>query len=225
VTSKSHTVIIVAGGKGERMQQAIPKQFLPLHHQPVLMHTIRLFHRYDANCHIIVVLPTAQLSTWQHLCNQYNFSIPHAVVKGGESRFFSVRNGLSVSSDEGLIGVHDGVRPLVSFETIEACFQKAELCGAAIPVCDAVESLRQLTENGSVAVDRTQFKLVQTPQVFDASLLKQAYQQDFSPFFTDDATVVEAFGCKVELVQGNPENIKITTPGDLRIAEALLTKD
>lgn len=220
--SKSRTVIIVAGGKGERMNSDTPKQFLMVHHQPVLMHTIGLFRRFDADCSIIVVLPGDQLEYWKELCDAYRFGIPHTVVCGGSNRFLSVKNGLGAAPDVGLIGIHDGVRPLVSVETIEACFRTAEISKAVIPVTDAVESIRMLTGTGSVAVDRTQYKLVQTPQVFESSLIKRAYSQEYSPLFTDDASVVEAYGHSVELVYGNPENIKITTPGDLLIAEAFL---
>ena len=222
MTSKRRTVIIVAGGNGQRMNSFIPKQFLPLKGRPVLMHTLELFHRFDAECTLILVLPESQQAYWKQLCNDHHFTLPHLVTNGGSSRFFSVKNGLSMAPDEGLIAVHDGVRPLVSVATVSTCFDSAAAHGAAIPVTDAVESIRKITSNGSVAVDRTQYKLVQTPQVFEAGLLKAAYNQDFSAFFTDDASVVEAFGHPVTLVKGNPENIKITTPGDLLYAEVLL---
>lgn len=222
MSSKSRTVIIVAGGKGERMNSDVPKQFLLVHNQPILMHTIRLFHRFDSGCRIIVVLPESQQLYWQQLCADHHFDIPHAVVAGGSSRFFSVKNGLKPAPDEGLIAIHDGVRPLASITTLDRCFQSAALSNAAIPVTDAVESIRTLTPSGSMAVDRSLFKLVQTPQVFEASLLKKAYEQEYSILFTDDASVVEAYGHPVELVEGNPENIKVTTPGDLKIAEALI---
>lgn len=220
--NKSRTVIIVAGGKGERMQSDTPKQFLIVNQLPVLMHTIRLFNRFDTRCRIVVVLPEAQMNMWKDLCSTYDFTLPHTVVKGGASRFFSVKNGLDAAPDEGLIGVHDGVRPLASVHTIGSCYHMAEEKGAAIPVTDAVESIRRITETGSISVDRSLFKLVQTPQVFEATLLKKAYEQEFSPLFTDDASVVEAYGHSVALVPGNSENIKITTPGDLLIASVLL---
>ncbi len=224
MTIKRRTVIIVAGGKGERMNSAVPKQFLPLAGRPVLMHTIELFHRFDAGCSIILVLPDSQQAYWKQLCTDYAFTIEHQVANGGNSRFFSVKNGLALAPDEGLIAVHDGVRPLASVATIENCFNAAELQGTAIPVTDAVESIRKLTEKGSIAVDRTQYKLVQTPQVFEAALLKKAYNQPFSELFTDDASVVEAFGHAVSLVTGNPENIKITTPVDILYAEVLINQ-
>ncbi|MCE1156876.1 MAG: 2-C-methyl-D-erythritol 4-phosphate cytidylyltransferase [Bacteroidales bacterium] len=222
MNSKSRTVIVVAGGKGERMQTNVPKQFLMLHRQPVLMHTLRRFYDFDRSMKIIVVLPEAEVEYWNRLCYDLEFGIDHRVIHGGPSRFFSVLHGLSAAPDTGLIGVHDGVRPLVSAETIGACYRKAAETGAAVPVTDAVESIRQLTAEGSRAVDRSRYKLVQTPQVFDAQLLKNAYSQEFSPLFTDDASVVEAYGHAVDLVPGNVENIKITTPVDLRIAELLL---
>lgn len=224
MSDKSRTVIVVAGGKGERMQSSVPKQFLSIHKQPVLMHTLRCFYTFDSTLKLIVVLPEAQVQRWANLCLDLNFEVPHSIVFGGSNRFESVKNGLAVATDSGLIGIHDGVRPLVSAETIGACFQKAAETGAAIPVTDAVESLRRLTPEGSVSVDRTQYKIVQTPQVFEAELLKNAYWQEFSPLFTDDASVVEACGHPVSLVQGNSENIKITTPGDLIFARTLLKK-
>lgn len=220
--SKSRTVIVVAGGKGERMHANVPKQFLMLHRQPVLMHTLRRFHSFDSSMKIIVVLPEAQVEYWNQLCYDFQFEVDHQVITGGPGRFFSVLHGLMAAPDNGLIAVHDGVRPLVSAETIEQCFDKAAETGAAIPVTEAVESIRQLTAEGSRSVDRTQYKLVQTPQVFEAQLLKKAYSQEFSALFTDDASVVEAYGHAVDLVPGNAENIKITTPIDLRIAELLI---
>jgi len=224
MTIKRRTVIIVAGGKGERMNSAVPKQFLSLAGRPVLMHTIELFLRFDAGCRILVVLPEREQQYWNELCDLHAFTVEHQLATGGSSRFYSVKNGLALAPDEGLIAVHDGVRPLASLATIGNCFNAAELQGAAIPVTDAVESIRRLTETGSIAVDRTQYKLVQTPQVFEATLLKKAYNQQFSELFTDDASVVEAFGHAVSLVPGNPENIKITTPGDLLYAEVLINQ-
>jgi 2-C-methyl-D-erythritol 4-phosphate cytidylyltransferase len=220
--SKPRTVIIVAGGKGLRMNADIPKQFIAVSGKPVLMHTIEVFRRFDAAMSIIVVLPREQFSFWDELCRRYNFAVSYKLAEGGESRFYSVKNGLELVSEVSLVAVHDGVRPLVSAEAIERCFAAAEKSGAAIPVVDMVESIRQLTGNGSVAVDRAAYRVVQTPQVFDAPLLREAYDQEFSALFTDDASVVEAFGAKIQLVEGNRENIKITTAMDLKIAEALL---
>ncbi|MBP6663314.1 MAG: 2-C-methyl-D-erythritol 4-phosphate cytidylyltransferase, partial [Paludibacter sp.] len=153
---------------------------------------------------------------------KHAFSAPHKIAEGGATRFHSVKNGLKVVSSPDYIAIHDGVRPLVSHETITDCFAEAEISGAAIPVVDAVDSLRKITENGNVAVDRSLYKMVQTPQVFEAGLILEAYNQDFSDTFTDDASVVEAFGHKVSLVAGNRENIKITTQTDMLLAEAIL---
>jgi len=214
--------IIVAGGKGERMHADIPKQFIEIQGKPILMHTLEAFRCYDASMQLIVVLPAAQVECWNKLCDKHNFRLPHRVVTGGQTRFESVRNGLQVLQAPALVAVHDGVRPLVSKETIARCFDDAAEKQAVIPVIDLVDSLRQVTENGNQAVDRSAYKLVQTPQVFDAALLKKAYEQDFSALFTDDASVVEALGAKIHLVEGNRENIKITTGFDLALAEVLL---
>jgi len=217
--------LIMAGGKGERMNSEIPKQFLEIQGKPILMHTLDVFHRFDHAMQLILVLPEVQFDYWKELCTKYQFNVQHQVVAGGKTRFESVQNGLSVIPSEALVAIHDGVRPLVSFETIERCFNAAEMYGAAIPVFEMVESVRQITENGSKSVDRNAYKLVQTPQIFDAGMLKKAYEQPFSALFTDDASVVEASGQKVELVEGNRENIKITTAFDLQIAETLLKRN
>ena len=216
------TAIIVAGGKGERMNAEIPKQFLEIHGKPILMHTLEVFRRYDASMELILVLPSVQIEFWKELCKKHAFDIPHQIVSGGQTRFQSVKNGLKATRSNLLIAVHDGVRPLVSIDTIERCFDEAEKSGAAIPVIDLVESIRQISENESSSVDRSAYKLVQTPQVFESELLKKAYEQEFTPLFTDDASVVEALGTKIQLVDGNRENIKITTEFDLRIAESLI---
>jgi 2-C-methyl-D-erythritol 4-phosphate cytidylyltransferase len=217
--------IIVAGGKGERMQANIPKQFLEIKGKPILMHTLEVFRRYDASVKLVLVLPAVQVEFWTELCKKHNFTLPHQVVAGGQTRFQSVKNGLEAVVAPALVAVHDGVRPLVSVETIARCFDEAEKHGAVIPVVDSVDSIRQITGDGSQSVDRSAYKLVQTPQVFDAELLKKAYEQDFSPLFTDDASVVEAIGVEIHLVEGNRENIKITTEFDLRIAESLVVTD
>lgn len=215
------TALIVAGGKGLRMGSELPKQFLPIDGKPVLMRTLEAFYRFDAAIDLILVLPEEQQDYWKELCEKHRFPVPHRIVSGGETRFHSVRNGLAFVSGAGLVGVHDGVRPFVSQEVIRRCYDAAATKKAVIPVVDVVETLRQLTETGSHTVDRSRYRLVQTPQVFDADLLKQAYEQDYTPFFTDDASVVEAMGTPVCLVEGNRENIKITTPFDLKVATAL----
>lgn len=217
-----HTALIVAGGKGLRMGSELPKQFLPIGGKPVLMHTLEAFHRFDSAIDLILVLPEEQQGYWKQLCEKHRFTIRHLIVNGGETRFHSVKNGLALVFGGGLVGVHDGVRPFVSQEVIRRCYDRAATEKAVIPVVDVVETVRQVTESGSRTVNRDDYKLVQTPQVFDADLLRRAYAQDFKPFFTDDASVVEAMGVPVYLVEGNRENIKITTPFDLKIATALL---
>lgn len=214
-------LIIVAGGKGLRMGGEVPKQFLPVNGKPVLMLTIETFHRFDPEMKIILVLPKEQQAYWNDLCTEYQFRIPYLLADGGETRFHSVKNGLALADDDGLIGVHDGVRPFVSQEVIARCFDAASINKAAIPVIDVVETIRKINDEQSETVDRNNYKLVQTPQVFTTSLLKMAYGQEFTPLFTDDASVVEAMGVKVVLVEGNRENIKITTPFDMIIAKAL----
>lgn len=217
-----HTALIVAGGKGLRMGSELPKQFLPIGGKPVLMHTLEAFYRFDSGIDLILVLPEEQQGYWKQLCEKHRFTIRHLIANGGETRFHSVRNGLALVSGGGLVGVHDGVRPFVSQEVIRRCYDRAATEKAVIPVVDVVETVRQVTESGSRTVNRDDYKLVQTPQVFDADLLRRAYAQDFKPFFTDDASVVEAMGVPVDLVEGNRENIKITTPFDLKIATALV---
>ena len=186
------------------------------------MHTLEAFHRFDQAMQLIVVLPRDHQSLWHTLCEEYAFSTPYLLADGGETRFHSVKNGLALIPDGGLVAIHDGVRPFVSREVLERCFQAAATHQAVLPVIPVVDTVRQITSEGSHTVDRNAYKLVQTPQVFDVNLLKAAYKQPYTPFFTDDASVVEAMGQQVTLVEGNRENIKITTPFDLIIAEALL---
>lgn len=218
-------VIIVAGGKGLRMGGEVPKQFLPVGGRPVLMRTLEVFHAYDPQVHLTLVLPASQQEYWKQLCQEYAFTLPYTLAEGGDTRFHSVKNGLAAipaDEKEALVAVHDGVRPFVSGEVIARCYEKAAETGAVVPVTDVVETVRHLTgEESSVTVDRNAYKLVQTPQVFSLSLLRKAYAQPYVPAFTDDASVVEALGHPVTLVQGNRENIKITTPFDLVVAEAL----
>ena len=220
--SKPKIAIIVAGGKGERMNADIPKQFIEIQGKPILMHTLEVFNRYDAQMQLILVLPEVQIKFWNELCVKHNFGLNHQIVVGGQSRFNSVKNGLQAVKTPAIVAVHDGVRPLVSVETIERCFETAEKFDTAIPVVDLVDSIRQVSGNGSKSVDRNAFKLVQTPQVFDVELLQKAYEQEYSPLFTDDASVVEALGIKIHLVEGNRENIKITTEFDLKMAESIM---
>ena len=217
-------IIIVAGGKGLRMGSDIPKQFLPIDGLPVLMRTIRRFREYDADINIILVLPKSQQEYWHSLCKEYQFNERYTIADGGETRFHSVSNGLSLVPDdaEGVVGVHDGVRPFPAIDVIANCYATARSQGAVIPVIPVVETVRHLEDNDSRTVARDEYRLVQTPQTFDIQLLKRAYRQPFTPMFTDDASVVEALGEKLTLVEGNRENIKITTPFDLKIAAAML---
>ncbi len=214
--------IIVAGGSGSRMTADVPKQFLLLQERPILMHTIEGFYQYNSEIEIIVALPENQFEYWNQLKTKHNFAIPHQTVAGGEYRFFSVKNCIEKIECEGIVAIHDGVRPLVSKATIERCFVKAREAGNAIPVIDLVDSIREIKNSGNQAVDRSKYKLIQTPQVFKSEILKEAYEQPFSTFFTDDASVVESLGYQINLVEGNMENIKITTPQDLLIADILL---
>jgi len=217
-------IIIVAGGKGLRMGGDIPKQFLPVGGMPVLMRTMMRFHEAMPDLNLILVLPKAQQEYWQQLCKQYQFSLTYQLADGGQTRFHSVQNGLSLVPDDaqGVVGVHDGVRPFVSSEVIRRCYEEARIHKAVIPVIPVVETVRQLTSEGSHTVPRDAYRLVQTPQCFDIQLLKAANRQPYNDGFTDDASVVEAYGYAITLVDGNRENIKITTPGDLKIAETLV---
>lgn len=215
--------IIVAGGSGKRMGSIVPKQFLILAGKPVLMHTIEVFYELDSDMKIIVVLPESQVDRWRQLCEEYSFGIAHEVAIGGATRFESVKNGLALVDGEGIVGVHDGVRPLVAKDTLNRCYIEASAYGTAVPVSDSKESVRIVEEGGrSHAIDRSTVRMVQTPQVFKTKVLRDAYKQEFQPTFTDDASVVEAMGHIIHLTTGNKENIKITTPDDLIYAEALL---
>lgn len=214
--------VIVAGGSGKRMASDIPKQFLELGGKPVLMHTIERFSGFSSTIRIIAVLPGDQLAMWQSLVAEYSFTIPHMTVRGGPTRFSSVKNGLELADGDGLVAIHDGVRPLVSTATIRRCFEAAEKYGNAVPVVSNTGSLRLMTGNGSMAVSRQHIMVVQTPQVFRTGLIRNAYRQDYCEEFTDDATVLEKTGVPVHLVDGNRENIKITNPEDMLVAAALL---
>lgn len=219
----SNAVIILAGGAGKRMgKTSVPKQFIPLAGFPILMHTIKQFKNVFADIRIILVLPADQMIQWNDLCREYQFNISHEIISGGPQRFHSVKRGLTLIRDEALIGIHDGVRPLVNEESIIKSFTEAERFGNAIPCLPIKESVRIMTGNTSKSFDRTRFKTIQTPQVFSRNIILNAYRQQYKEEFTDDATVVEATGESIHLFEGNVENIKITTPQDLVIAEALI---
>lgn len=217
-------VVIVAGGKGLRMGYDLPKQFIELCGKPVLMRTIEAFYDYDKSISIILVLPDLHKEFWKELCEKFNFKISHQIASGGETRFDSVKNGLALTGKEGIVAIHDGVRPLVSKKTIDECYTAAEKYGAAMPVTGVIESMRLVSNDNSQAVDRDKYRLVQTPQVFEVGLIKNAYNEAQHKDFTDDATVAEAFGHKIILINGCRENIKITNPLDLVIAEAIIAK-
>ncbi|MDR2950250.1 MAG: 2-C-methyl-D-erythritol 4-phosphate cytidylyltransferase [Prevotella sp.] len=219
-----NNVIIVAGGKGLRMGSDLPKQFIPIGGKPVLMHTIEAFYNFDQDINIILVLPLSHQNYWQELCEKYNFKINHTIANGGQTRFHSVKNGLSIVK-EGIVGVQDGVRPFASKEMIQRCFDATEKYQAVIPVIDSTDSLREMVDDEkSKIVDRSKIRLVQTPQVFHFETLKEAYQTDFKETFTDDASVVESMGIGIHLVKGEVTNIKITTPLDLKIGEVICLK-
>lgn len=220
--NKERYAIIVAGGRGLRMGGELPKQFLPLSGKPVLMRTLELFEGEVSR--IILVLPEDHIPFWQELCQKYHFTLPHTVALGGETRFHSVRSGLSHLPQAGLVAVHDGVRPLSSRALIRRSFEEAERSGAALPACPVTDSLRLRQDEGkSEAVDRSRYVAVQTPQSFDLGRLQQAYEQAYSPLFTDDASVYEAASLgSITLIDGEETNIKLTTPRDLLLAELLL---
>lgn len=216
-------VVLVAGGSGSRMGTEIPKQFLEISGKPVLMRTIQIFYNYDPEIELILVLPEAQQKFWAELCLKHSFSIPLRIVNGGETRFHSVSNGLKAIDEDGIVFIHDGVRPFVSEETLARCFESAVKLGNAIPVLPVTESLRKTEGNLNFSVDRGQYFSVQTPQTFRSEQILEAFRQNYDPAFTDDASVVEKAGLPIFMVEGNRENIKITTPEDLIIAEAFLS--
>ncbi len=220
--TKQKFVLIMAGGKGLRMNAPLPKQFLEINGKPVIMHTIEAFYNFNPQISIIVVLPSDQIEFWQQLCKKHAFVIHHKIAQGGETRFQSVKNGLKLVDIPSLVAVHDAVRPLVSPETIVRCFEKAEQSGAVIPVVELVDSIREVNDDDSISVNREKYRMVQTPQVFDGEILLNAYQQEYNLLFTDDASVVESEGVKIHLVDGNRENIKITTQMDLIFAEMII---
>jgi 2-C-methyl-D-erythritol 4-phosphate cytidylyltransferase len=217
-------VLIVAGGSGNRMGTEIPKQFLEICGKPILMHTIQVFYDFDPESKLIVVLPETQQEYWTGLCLKHSFTLTHSIVSGGLNRFNSVKNGLKLIDGDGIVFIHDGVRPLVNRQTIERCFNMAQKNGNAVPVLSVNESLRKHKGNQSVSVDRTLYLSVQTPQTFRSDQILKAFEQDFDQAFTDDASVAEKAGFPIFMVEGNRENIKITTQEDLIIAEAFMKR-
>jgi len=215
------SIIITAGGIGKRMESELPKQFLLLGSKPVLIHALERFFEFDPNAQLIVTLPKDWVNHWKELLTKYGIQIPHMIVDGGSERFHSIQNALTICTGD-QIGIHDGVRPLVSIETIERCFSGLQYSTAVVPVLNLKDSLRMGKLEISESVDRSKFYLVHTPQCFDASILKEAYLQEYQAHFTDDASVVESIGICPLLVLSNEENIKITSPTDLKILNALL---
>lgn len=214
--------IIVGGGSGKRMQNAVPKQFLLLKNLPIIMHTICAFHYSAYKPEIIVVLSADLHQYWEELCIKYNFHIPHQVIRGGEQRFHSVRNGLMAIKGDGIVAIHDAVRPLLSDQLIDACFEKAVIHGNAICCIPPSDSVRKIKDGGSKIVERSTLVLIQTPQTFQIEQLRVAYQQSYKEKFTDDASVVERAGFTINLVEGERHNFKITYPEDLELANLLI---
>lgn len=205
------------------MRSATPKQFMLLGHKPILMHTLERFHSFDPAIDLIVVLPSEYHTLWKSLCNEHSFIISHQVVAGGRERFHSVRAGLIQVIEEGMVAIHDGVRPLVSHDTIRRCFDEAEAYGNAVPYVMPADSVRIAYSDGNRVLPRDEVRLIQTPQVFHSGVIIKAYDCEYDPAFTDDAAVAERSGVMIHLVPGNRENIKITTPEDLAVAETFIT--
>jgi 2-C-methyl-D-erythritol 4-phosphate cytidylyltransferase len=224
LTSKTYA-IIVAGGSGSRMQSALPKQFLELCGEPVLMHSIRAFHNSQSSPQIILALHGSYHTLWAELCTKHNFTIPHKIALGGETRFHSIKNAVdTIADDDVLIAIHDAVRPLVSTAIIDKAYQCAAKNGTAITAIKSRDSVRQVKDGVSASLNRDEIYLVQTPQTFQSALLKKAYQQPYTDAFTDDASVVEQSGVIITLIEGDYTNLKITFPDDMIIAETLLNR-
>ncbi len=217
--------LILAGGSGLRMGYPLPKQFIELAGRPLLIHTLEKFSSFDTQIEIVLVLPSEHADLWQQLCIKHNFKIPHRIAPGGKERFHSVQNGLKLIETDGIVFIHDAVRPLVSHQTLTRCFETARLTGNALPVISVSESVRFVENESSQPIDRSKIMLVQTPQTFRVSLIQDAYRQPFDTKFTDDASVLENTGHKIHLTEGNRENIKITWPSDLIWAESILASE
>lgn len=220
--NKREYAIIVAGGKGTRIKSVLPKQFLELHGKPVLFHTLEAFHRYSPDLPLVLVLPEDDFQTWNELVGKHHFTLPVTLQSGGETRFQSVKRGLEKLPDTGLVAIHDGVRPLVREDIIGASFRLASVHGTAVAAVRLKESIRMTDPDTTRAMDRSKFRLIQTPQTFDLELIRKAYETREDPAMTDDASVAERAGHSISLFEGSYENIKITTAEDLIVAEALL---
>lgn len=214
--------LIVAGGVGRRMGSNTPKQFLNIGGQPILMHTINAFYQYDHTIEIILVLPPSHFSRWTELSLMHDFDVPHRMVGGGSTRFHSVKNGLDTIEDDGIVAIHDGVRPLIETDIIRNSFEVAKKEGNAVVSVELKDSIRRLDGKTSKSINRTSYKVVQTPQTFKVRHIKKAYSIEYQEAITDDASVAELAGQKINLIEGSYRNIKITTTEDLIVAEALL---
>ena len=214
--------LIVAGGKGTRIKSSLPKQFIELVGKPILLHTIEAFISYSDNIKIILVLPEDDFPIWESICKKFNFSYPIVLQKGGETRFQSVKNGLGRIEGQGLVAIHDGVRPLISSDIIGASFRLAAAHQSAVAAVRLKESIRMTDQDNTKAMDRSKFRIIQTPQTFHLQLIKKAYEIKEDPNLTDDASVAEKAGHIISLFEGSYENIKITTSEDLVVAEALM---
>ena len=220
-----HYAVIVAGGSGNRMQTETPKQFLLLNNLPVLMHTIKAFAQSDAQPKILVVLHADQHNYWKRLCNEFNFNVPHEIIAGGSERFYSVQNAINSIDEDSFVAIHDAVRPLISKQLIDNSFRQATELGNVVVAVQSSDSVRLLKDGKTSAIKRSEVYLVQTPQVFNISILRNGYKQNFESGFTDDASVVEALGEKINIIEGERNNIKITYPIDLELAEMLINKN
>lgn len=217
------STLIVAGGSGSRMGGELPKQYLDLEGKPLIVHTLERFRRFDPQMQIVVVMAPLHRPLWQELVRHHEAATDVLLADGGPMRYSSVKNGLMLVEDEVIVAIHDAVRPFINQETIGRCFEAAGRDGSGIPVIEMDESVRMCDDQGgSEPMDRSKLRRVQTPQVFRSDLIKEAYRQPYNPSFTDDASVYEAMHGTVTLVKGNKENIKITTPGDLSLAKALI---
>ena len=214
--------IIVAGGSGSRMGSTVPKQFLELNRKPILMYTIEAFYHADSGINIVITLPQDHIYMWKKLCLKLRFNIPHTIVNGGATRFQSVKNGLASIPDTGMVAIHDGVRPFVTKEIIDASYKTAQQAGNAVAAVKLKDSIRLMENDTTKSLNRELYYLIQTPQTFKVQLIKKAFEVEDSPLFTDDATVLEQIGEKINLIEGSYHNIKITTREDLIIAKALI---
>jgi 2-C-methyl-D-erythritol 4-phosphate cytidylyltransferase len=217
--------VIVAAGSGMRMGAPIPKQFLEVGGRPILMHTLNRFVAFDASIRLVVVLHPDYIEFWRSLCEKHDYSVPHSIVSGGSERFYSVQKAIQslVDTEEAIVGIHDAVRPMVSVATLERCYATAQETGSAVPCISVNDSMRIVDADGNRSINRSSLRIIQTPQCFRLNLLRRAFTQEYNTAFTDDASVVEALGESIELVEGNRENIKVTTPEDMHWLNLLLT--